>query len=52
MTELVRGRCEPCALLGTGQRPSAARRLYERLGWVELLHDLDGEYSLYGRLLR
>ena len=52
MTELVRGRTEPCALLGTGQRPSPARRLYERLGWVELLHDLDGAYSLYGRLLR
>lgn len=52
MTELVRDRGEPCALLGTGQRPSPARRLYERLGWVELLHDLDGEYSLYGRLLR
>jgi ribosomal protein S18 acetylase RimI-like enzyme len=52
MTELVRGRHEPRALLGTGQRPSAARRLYERLGWIELLHDLDGAYSLYGLVLR
>jgi ribosomal protein S18 acetylase RimI-like enzyme len=51
MTAVVRDRRERCALLGTGQRPSAARRLYERLGWTELLHDLDGEVSLYGRTL-
>lgn len=52
MTALLEGRPEPRALLGTGQRPSPARRLYERLGWTELQHDLDGEHSLYGRLLR
>ncbi|RIX28322.1 GNAT family N-acetyltransferase [Amnibacterium setariae] len=52
MTALVADRPEPCALLGTGRRPSPARRLYERLGWIELQHDLDADTSLYGRLLR
>ena len=52
MTALLEDRPEPCALLGTGMRPSPARRLYERLGWIELQHDLDGEVGLYGRLLR
>jgi ribosomal protein S18 acetylase RimI-like enzyme len=52
MGAVVEDRPEPCALLGTWQHPSPARRLYERLGWLELMHDLDGEYSLYGRVLR
>jgi ribosomal protein S18 acetylase RimI-like enzyme len=52
MTALLADRPEPCALLGTWQHDSPARRLYERLGWVELQHDLDGRSSLYGRLLR
>lgn len=51
MTALLRDRPEPCALLSTWQHDGPARRLYERLGWVELLHDLDDESSLYGRLL-
>ena len=51
MTALVADRPEPCALLGTGRRPSPARRLYERLGWIELQHDLDADTSLYGLLL-
>lgn len=51
MTAVLTDRQEPCALLGTWQHPSPARRLYERLGWIELLHDLDGSFSLYGRVL-
>ena len=51
MTSILEGRPEPRALLGTWQHPSPARRLYERLGWIELQHDLDGEFSLYGRML-
>jgi ribosomal protein S18 acetylase RimI-like enzyme len=51
MTAIVEDRPEPCALLGTWQHPSPSRRLSERLGWIELLHDLDGTYSLYGLLL-
>lgn len=52
VTAILEDRPESCALLGTWQHDSPARRLYERLGWSELQHDLDGEYSLYGRLLR
>jgi ribosomal protein S18 acetylase RimI-like enzyme len=52
MIALLEDRPEPCALLATWQHDSPSRRLYERLGWIELLHDLAGDRSLYGRLLR
>jgi ribosomal protein S18 acetylase RimI-like enzyme len=52
MEAIVADRAEPCALLTTWRHDAPARRLVERLGWIELLHDLDPTTSLYGRLLR